>query len=118
MIRRTRTEIQQYYHDDLERQGLTFPQLGAPEQIIYSFDEVIDSIFTETISAIKDFTYARYKPLTYLKDTKKYSQLLAAQHNMGGFMKGILVKRLESSFYAFRMTLSRFIDSYERFIDM
>ncbi len=37
---------------------------------------------------------------------------------MGGFMKGILVKRLESSFYAFRKTLGRFIESYERFIDM
>lgn len=118
MIRRTRTEIQQYYHDDLERQGLTFPKLGAPEQIVYTFDETTDSIFNETIAAIKDFTYARYKPLTYLKDTKRYATLLAAQHNMGGFMKGILVKRLESSFYAFRMTLSRFIESYERFIDM
>ena len=40
MIRRTRTEIQQYYQDDLEKQGLTFPKLGAPEQIIYTFDEV------------------------------------------------------------------------------
>jgi len=33
-------------------------------------------------------------------------------------MKGILVKRLESSFYAFRRTLHRFIASYERFIEM
>ena len=33
-------------------------------------------------------------------------------------MKGILVKRLESSFYAFRKTLSRFITSYEQFIEM
>ena len=33
-------------------------------------------------------------------------------------MKGILVKRLESSFYAFRKTLGRFIDSYEKFINM
>ena len=47
-----------------------------------------------------------------------YATMLTAQHNMGGFMKGILIKRLESSFYAFRMTLSRFIDSYERFINM
>jgi len=37
---------------------------------------------------------------------------------MGGFMKGILVKRLESSFHAFKMTLERFIESYERFIAM
>ncbi|MBQ9255795.1 MAG: helicase [Acidaminococcaceae bacterium] len=118
MIRRTRTEIENYYHDDLVKQGLTFPKLGAPEKIIYSFDEVTDGVFNETIAAIKDFTYSRYKPLTYLKDTKQYTQLLAAQYNMGGFMKGILVKRLESSFFAFRMTLSRFIESYERFIEM
>lgn len=118
MIRRTRSEIEQYYKEDLEMQGLSFPKLGAPEKIVYSFDDTIDAVFNETIVAIKDFTYARYKPLTYLKDTKQYAQLLAAQHNMGGFMKGILVKRLESSFYAFRMTLSRFIDSYERFIQM
>lgn len=124
MIRRTRTEIEQYYHDDLQKQGLTFPKMGAPEQIIYTFDDVTDSIFTETIKAIKDpkyggtFTYSRYKPLTYLKDPTKYSTQIAGQENMGGFMKGILVKRLESSFYAFRMTLSRFIDSYEKFIKM
>lgn len=118
MIRRTRTEIEQYYHDDLQKQGLSFPELGAPEQIIYTFDETTDGIFTETVAAIKDFTYSRYKPLTYLKDPKKYASMLAAQHNMGGFMKGILVKRLESSFYAFRMTLSRFIESYEKFIEM
>lgn len=37
---------------------------------------------------------------------------------MGGFMKGILVKRLESSKYAFEMTLNRFIDSYNEFIKM
>ena len=37
---------------------------------------------------------------------------------MGGFMKGILVKRLESSFYAFRKTLDRFIESYTKFIAM
>src|SRR5690606_2421060 len=35
-----------------------------------------------------------------------------------GFMKGILVKRLESSFYAFKNTLRRFIESYEKFIQM
>ncbi len=118
MIRRTRSEIAQYYHDDLEKQGLTFPKLGSPEQIIYEFDEDIDSIFTATINAIKDFTYARYKPLVYLKDQKMYATMLTAQQNMGGFMKSILVKRLESSFYAFRMTLGRFIESYERFINM
>lgn len=118
MIRRTRSEIQQYYADDLAKQGLTFPKAGSPEKIIYSFDEETDDAFSQTINIIKDFKYARYTPLLYLKDKKKYATMLAAQHNMGGFMKGILVKRLESSFYAFRKTLDRFIESYEKFIEM
>lgn len=118
MIRRTRSEIQQYYADDLAKQGLTFPKAGSPEKIIYSFDEETDDAFSQTINIIKDFKYARYTPLLYLKDKKKYAMMLAAQRNMGGFMKGILVKRLESSFYAFRKTLDRFIESYEKFIEM
>lgn len=118
MIRRTRSEIQQYYADDLARQGLVFPQTGSPEKIEYTFDDDTDITFSTTIAEIKEFKYARYMPLTYLKDKKKYATMLAAQRNMGGFMKGILVKRLESSFYAFRKTLQRFIESYERFIEM
>lgn len=118
MIRRTRGEIQQYYGEDLKKQGLTFPKAGSPKKIIYSFDEETDDAFTQTISIIKDFKYSRYTPLLYLKDKKKYAQMMAAQRNMGGFMKGILVKRLESSFYAFRKTLDRFAESYENFIKM
>ena len=34
MIRRTRKEIVEFYASDLEKQGLKFPKLGAPEQII------------------------------------------------------------------------------------
>ena len=118
MIRRTRSEIEQYYSVDLAKQGLVFPKAGSPEKIIYEFDDRTNEVFNETIATIKDFGYTRYTPLLYLKDKKKYAQMMTAQHNMGGFMKQILVKRLESSFYAFQMTLSRFIDSYEKFIKM
>lgn len=118
MIRRTRGEIQKYYEDDLNKQGLIFPKVGTPEKIIYTFDDETDDAFTQTINIIKDFKYSRYTPLLYLKDKKKYAQMLVSQKNMGGFMKGILVKRLESSFYAFRMTLERFITSYTQFIEM
>ena len=118
MIRRTRSEIQEYYVDDLEKQGLSFPKAGCPEKIIYSFDEDTNDAFNQTISIIKEFKYSRYTPLLYLKNNKKYASMLVSQHNMGGFMKGILVKRLESSFYAFQKTLERFIESYEKFIEM
>jgi superfamily II DNA/RNA helicase len=118
MIRRTRKEIVEFYADDLEKQGLSFPELGTPEKIVYTFDDMVDEVFKETIGVIRNLDYARYTPLLYLEDNKKYASSLVAQRNMSGFMKAILVKRLESSFYAFKMTLERFIESYRRFIDM
>ncbi|NLM06784.1 MAG: helicase, partial [Tissierellia bacterium] len=118
MVRRTRSEIKEYYEDDLKKQGLTFPSVGSPEKIIYEFDEDTDDAFYQTINIIKDFKYSRYMPLIYLKNQKKYASLIAGQRNMGGFMKGILIKRLESSFYAFSKTLERFVDSYSKFIAM
>ena len=39
-----------------------------------------------------------------------------SQRNMGRFMKILLVKRLESSFFAFRNSVDRFLHSYEMFI--
>lgn len=119
MIRRTRNEIMKYYQKDLEAQGLTFPNLNTPEKIIYEFDNQVEVAFNKTLDIIKILSYARYKSLTYLKQVpSKYKSLLVGQQNMGGFMKGILLKRLESSFYAFNKTLDRFIESYENFIEM
>lgn len=121
MIRRTRTEIMNNYKEDLERQGLTFPKLGNPIKETYEFDETTERIFENTIESIKTLTYSRYKPLTYVKEeflNNEQNQLLTGQRNMGAFMKGVLVKRLESSKYAFEMTLSRFITSHENFIRM
>lgn len=119
MVRRTRKEIIKYYDKDLKSQGLTFPTLNTPEKIVYEFDNQVEVVFNKTLDTIKVLSYARYKTLTYLNEvTPKYKSLLTGQQNMGGFMKGILLKRLESSFYAFNKTLDRFIESYENFISM
>lgn len=119
MIRRTRNEIMEYYKEDLEKQGLKFPELGDPEKIIYTYNDDIEAVFNHTIESIQNLTYARYKPLTYLDNVpKKVASLLVSQRNMSGFMKSILVKRLESSFEAFKRTLHRFIKSYEKFLKM
>lgn len=121
MIRRTRTEIQKTYADDLKKQGLKFPKVSDPIKLIYEFSENAEEVFETTIQKITELNYSRYKPLTYVKEGKLQSSqrsLLTGQTNMGGFMKGILVKRLESSKYAFEMTLNRFIDSYNEFIKM
>ena len=119
MIRRTRKEILEFYKDDLERQGLRFPELSTPEKIIYIYKDEIEKVFNYTVSVIKSMNYSRYQPLTYLKKIDKdIASQMVSQKNMGGFMKSILIKRLESSFEAFKKTLNRFIKSYEQFIDM
>ena len=119
MVRRTRKEIMEYYKEDLENQGLRFPKLGDPGKIVYTYDNEIEVVFNHTIELIQKLSYVRYKPLTYLKEIpKEIASLMISQRNMSGFMKSILIKRLESSFEAFKKTLSRFIKSYQRFISM
>jgi len=121
MIRRTRTEIQKNYKKDLEKQGISFPIVEDPKRETYEFDVQTETVFEYTIESIKKLHYTRYKPMTYVKETQlttEQNSLLTGQRNMGGFMKGILVKRLESSKYAFNQTLDRFIKSYEDFISM
>jgi superfamily II DNA/RNA helicase/HKD family nuclease len=118
MIRRTRTEIMKYYKNDLNKQGLKFPHLGSPEKIIYEYNDEIETVFNHTIKVIQEMSYSRYKPLTFLEDIKGFETLMVSQRNIGGFMKSVLIKRLESSFEAFKKTLNRFITSYSRFLRM
>jgi superfamily II DNA/RNA helicase len=116
MVRRTRTEIIKYFGNDLTKQGLRFPEVNPPEPLYYELNDEEDKIFTTTMEMLaRDFKYARYTPLLYLK--KDLDQLEEqAQKNMGKFMKILLIKRLESSFFAFKNSIGRFIHSYQLFI--
>jgi superfamily II DNA or RNA helicase len=116
MVRRTRTEITKYFSEDIIEQGLKFPEVEKPAPLFYELNENEDVIFNKTIELIAQrFKYARYMPLLYYKG--KMDQLeRQSQKNMGRFMKILLVKRLESSFFAFRNSIDRFIHSYDMFI--
>jgi len=116
MVRRTRTEIKKYFDKDLAEKGLKFPEVNDPQPFFYELSEEEDQVFNRTIELIsQDFTYARYTPLLYVK--RKLDQLeRQSQRNMGKFMKILLVKRLESSFFAFKKSIDRFIKSYQLFI--
>ncbi|HII16662.1 TPA: helicase [Candidatus Woesearchaeota archaeon] len=117
MVRRTRSSISKYYGKDLQRQGLKFPEVADPEPIVYHFSEELDKIFNKTLELIiKEFKYARYTPLLYLKEGVSQPEEIS-QKNMGKFMKILLLKRLESSFFAFKRSINRFIYSYKRFIE-
>ncbi len=116
MIRRTRTEIEKNYGEDLKKQGLKFPEVANPEPLFYKFNKTENEIFNETIRLLtSDFKYARYKPLEYYEG-ERTGQEIQSQINLAKFMKILTVKRLESSFTAFRSTLGRFIQTYERVI--
>lgn len=116
MVRRTRSEVAKYYADDLRVQGMRFPEVRDPEPLFYQFSKLESQIFDETVQRLgSGFQYARYKPLLYYNG-KRSEQELQGQRNMVRFMKILMIKRLESSFTAFRLTLDRFIHSYERTI--
>jgi superfamily II DNA/RNA helicase len=116
MVRRTRNEIKKYYEGDLKGQGLKFPEVSDPEPLYYKFRKSESEKFIETLRLItRPFKYARYKPLEYYSGRSDEGEL-QSQKNLAKFMMILLVKRLESSFFAFGNTLTRFIDSYERVI--
>ncbi|MDD4151766.1 MAG: helicase-related protein, partial [Candidatus Gracilibacteria bacterium] len=117
MIRRTRSEIMKYFSDDIKNQSLTFPEVNTPIKGLYQFDEKINSLFDDTISQIKELKYARYKPAYYLESGASQFEE-AQQKGLAGIVKTGLVKRLDSSFHAFKMSLTRMVESYENFINM
>lgn len=119
MVRRTRTDVMTWFKQDIERQDLFFPDVQEPRRIVYEFEGKLEVIFNRTIRLLRDFHYARYIPLLYYSGSRRLSEFeRQQQRNVGGFMRGILIKRLESSFHAFRQSIRRFIESYEKFIAM
>jgi superfamily II DNA/RNA helicase len=117
MIRRTRNEIMKYYGEDLKLQGFKFPDVVDPQPLFYKLNKAENEIFNETVRLITQaFAYARYKPLTYYEG-KREQREVQSQRNLAKFMKILMIKRLESSFHAFRLTLERFIRSYDRVIE-
>lgn len=118
LIRRTRSEITEYYKEDLDKQGLVFPKVNDPIRLDYMYDDDMEKTFTDTIELLKQFSYARYAPLLYLKNQKKVGSNKARQQNMIGFVKTMLVKRLESSIYAFLESVKRLQQSSESFISL
>lgn len=107
MVRRTRSDIKKFYSDDIETQGLKFPETPDPVMVAYTYREKMEKNFNETIELISKIKYARYAPLLYLKDEKLLNEKKSGQLNMIGFIKTMLVKRLESSIFAFRETINR-----------
>ncbi|WP_340690533.1 helicase-related protein [Hydrogenobacter thermophilus] len=118
MIRRTRRDILNYFREDIDKEGIKFPEVEPPKPIYYQLEKEEDDIFMETLKILtKDIKYSRYKVLTYHKNEDIRNKLLTSQKNLATIMKILLVKRLESSFYAFKNSINRFVKYYENFIE-
>ncbi len=126
-IRRSRIDLDKIerYRKDIKKQGFKSAEVEPPKLMTYDLGE-LTGLYLKTLNVISDkdtgFTGARYKPILYLKDIKKFKDKIVeegydldlfevTQINLAKFMKRLLVARFESSIAAFRSTLDSILSS-------
>ena len=125
-VRRTRTDLMENgaYRKDLEEQNIHFPDVKAPRKIYYQLDTELETLYDKTIKYLSDKTdglkYYRYQAIKYLKQGKKskYKKADMISIQLAGIMKTLLVKRIDSSFYAFKQSLKRYYEANKVMLDM
>ncbi|MBK9097511.1 MAG: restriction endonuclease subunit R [bacterium] len=133
VIRRTRADIEnnQEYLEDLDTQGIIFPKVGDPIALYYNLDKNLSKLFYDTVSVITKldengnetdgFGYYRYRAIEHLlkqEDRNIYGDVRSISGRLSAIMRTLLVKRLESSFFAFTQSLKRFQKAIENMIQM
>ncbi|MDF9834019.1 superfamily II DNA or RNA helicase [Ereboglobus sp. PH5-5] len=125
-VRRTRRDLWAHdsYRNDIVAQGIKFPDVQAPEKIYYKLPPVLDDLYDRTIWLLSDpaggLTYNRYRAIAHLKPEKcaRYQQAKRISDQLATIMKTLLVKRLDSSFHAFRKSLGRFATATRQMVGM
>jgi superfamily II DNA or RNA helicase len=125
-VRRTRRDLKNYpkYIEDLKAQGIVFPEIAAPKPKIYEFDAKLSKLFYHTVFYLTDddkIQYYRYQAIKYLKPELRenyYEQAVIVSQSLAGIMKTLMVKRLESSFTAFKSSLKNLTTATSRMIEM
>ncbi|MDE6422969.1 MAG: helicase [Muribaculaceae bacterium] len=115
-IRRTRNNIlnDPDYKSDLKKQGIVFPTILPPNELEYELTPSLSQSFTTTLTALTDekaethITYARYRAVEFLKPElrEKYKNAVHIGQSLAGIYRVHMVKRLESSFHAFKKSLT------------
>lgn len=119
-VRRTRSDIEsiERYSKDVDR----FPKVANPIKKDYELNNHMADLFVKAVEILdKKLTYARYQAIAFLKPDAApglYDNAETISHSLAGIRKNGLVKRLESSFYAFRISLENFKDANQNIIDM
>ena len=115
-VRRTRSNIENdpEYKKDLKMQGIVFPKPLAPTPLEYEMDEDTSNRFFYTLNVLSDdkfephLHYARYRAIEFLKPElrAKYRNAVHVGQTLAGIYRVHMVKRLESSFHAFKLSLA------------
>ena len=122
--RRTRTDVEKYYKEDMESQGLVFPKIVGPNTLKYIMDDELAQLFSDTMTIIAPnqnerlltnewLKYSRYRAIEYFVDPANEQKHTGrgnrgvndVARQMATIMQILLVKRLESSFTAFSQSL-------------
>lgn len=119
-VRRTRTDIESIPRYNKDVQG--FPKVTPPEMKTYEMNDRIADLFENSMKAlVTDLTYARYQAIAYLLPEKSeglYDNAQLVSRSLANIRMNGLVKRLESSFYAFKTSACRFRDANQYMINM
>lgn len=119
-VRRTRTDIEAIPRYNKDIQG--FPKVAAPDMKTYEMNDRIADMFESSMATlVNELTYARYQAIAYLDPEKSeglYDNAQLISRSLASIRKNGLVKRLESSFYAFKTSISRFRDANQYMINM
>lgn len=123
-IRRTRTDLagNERYKNDLIENEIRFPTVAQPVANKYELSKDIAKLFDETTNTIiSNIGYFRYQAIAYLtKEANNgiYQNAETISLSLASIMKTLLVKRLESSFEAFKISLNKITNSTKYMIDM
>ena len=133
-VRRTRNNIKNVpaYKKDLDDQHIVFPDILPPNELMYELNGGLNDLFYSTMAILTDtphpednptgkgLHYARYRAVEFLQGEarKKYPTALHISTMLTGIYRVHMVKRLESSFYAFRRSLHTFLRITEDMIKM
>lgn len=130
VVRRTRTDIKKHYQNDSKQ--LQFPSVELHDPLKYTMDDELSTLFYDTMNAIcpdnptqDHIGFYRYSAITFFADEK--NKKLYEKRNLtvegissrlAKIMQILLVKRLESSFSAFKQSLHNLMDYTENMICM
>ena len=133
MVRRTRNNILNHepYRADIEAQGIKFPRFAPIRDRRYEMDNHLADLFAKTMNILTDtpsednpdgkgLHYARYRAVEFFRPGVPYKgkQGKHVALLLTGIFRTHMVKRLESSFEAFKKSLHTFLDITNGMIKM